>query len=179
MTTPTPPGRLASGLGTRLRALRGLSIGITRAVTGRTQIPYILTDAPDPATASLFNGHLFQGLFHWRGAQGWIATRSDGVPFVTGVPASIVWWIAITVIAVLGPSLRNLLVILAIGCFAFTVSDANVAYGGRLLQGVGSAFAFTGAVYLASHGFSAGDRVAQEPSVRAQQSAHPPNPRGG
>ena len=28
--------------------LRGLSIGITRAVTGRTQIPYILDDVPDP-----------------------------------------------------------------------------------------------------------------------------------
>jgi len=48
------------------------------------------------------------------------------------------------------------LVILAVGCFAFTVPDANAAYGGRLLQGVGSAFAFTGAVYLASRGFSAG-----------------------
>ena len=74
--------------------LRGLSIGITRAVTGRTQIPYILDGVPDPATASLFNGHLFQGFFHWMGEQGWIATRSDGVPFVTGIPVSIVWWLA-------------------------------------------------------------------------------------
>jgi hypothetical protein len=48
------------------------------------------------------------------------------------------------------------LLILAVGCFAFAVSDANAAYGGRLLQGVGSAFAFTGAVYLASRGFCAG-----------------------
>ena len=79
--------------------LRGLSIGITRAVTGRTQIPYILDDVPDPGTASLFNGHLFQGFFHWMGAQGWIDTRSDGIPFVLGVPASIIWWLAITVIA--------------------------------------------------------------------------------
>jgi simple sugar transport system permease protein len=79
--------------------LRGLSIGITRAVTGRTQIPYILDGVPDPGTASLFNGHLFTGFFHWMGSQGWIATRSDGVPFVAGIPASIVWWIAITVIA--------------------------------------------------------------------------------
>ena len=47
--------------------LRGLSIGITRAVTGRTQIPYILEGVPDPGTASLFNGHLFQGFFHWMG----------------------------------------------------------------------------------------------------------------
>jgi len=48
------------------------------------------------------------------------------------------------------------LVIVAVGCFAFAMADANAAYGGRLLQGVGSAFAFTGAVYLASRGFSAG-----------------------
>ena len=79
--------------------LRGLSIGITRAVTGRTQIPYILEDVPDPATASLFNGHLFTGFFQWMADQGWIAARSDGIPFVTGIPASIVWWLAITVIA--------------------------------------------------------------------------------
>ena len=31
--------------------LRGLSIGMTRSVTGRTQIPYILHDVPDPWTA--------------------------------------------------------------------------------------------------------------------------------
>jgi simple sugar transport system permease protein len=79
--------------------LRGLSIGITRAVTGRTQIPYILEDVPDPWTAGLFNGHLLTGFFQWMADQGWIAARSDGVPFVTGIPASIVWWVAITVIA--------------------------------------------------------------------------------
>src|SRR5829696_9700995 len=79
--------------------LRGLSIGITRAVTGRTQIPYILNDVPDAGTASLFNGHVLQGFFQWMGAQGWIATRSDGAPFVPGVPMSIVWWLAITVVA--------------------------------------------------------------------------------
>lgn len=79
--------------------LRGLSIGITRAVTGRTQIPYILEDVPDPATAGVFNGHLFTGFFRWMADQGWIAARSDGIPFVTGIPASIVWWLAITVVA--------------------------------------------------------------------------------
>ncbi len=79
--------------------LRGLSIGITRAVTGRTQIPYILDGVPDPSTAALFNGHVLTGLFHWMGAQGWIATRSDGVPFVVGIPMSIVWWLGITMVA--------------------------------------------------------------------------------
>src|ERR1700742_3116070 len=45
--------------------------------------------------------------------------------------------------------------ILAIGCLLFAVPSAEAGYAGRLLQGAGSAFAFTGAVYLASHGFSA------------------------
>src|SRR5229473_7245063 len=47
------------------------------------------------------------------------------------------------------------LFILAIGCLLFAIPTAGAGYAGRLLQGGGSAFAFTGAVYLASHGFSA------------------------
>jgi simple sugar transport system permease protein len=79
--------------------LRGLSIGITRAVTGRTQIPYILGDVPDPWTASIFNGHVLTDLFGWMAQQGWIAAKSDGTPFVAGIPMSIVWWLAITAVA--------------------------------------------------------------------------------
>src|SRR5260221_6943709 len=44
--------------------------------------------------------------------------------------------------------------ILAIGCLLFAIPTAGAGYAGRLLQGAGSAFAFTGAVDLASHGFS-------------------------
>src|ERR1700760_964661 len=44
--------------------------------------------------------------------------------------------------------------ILAIGCLLFSVPIAT-GYAGRMLQGAGSAFAFTGAVYLAGPGFSA------------------------
>ena len=47
------------------------------------------------------------------------------------------------------------LFILAIGCLLFAIPTAGAGYAGRLLQGAGSAFAFTGAVYLAAHGFSA------------------------
>jgi MFS family permease len=47
------------------------------------------------------------------------------------------------------------LFILAIGCLVFSVPLAAAGYSGRLLQGAGSAFAFTGAVFLATHGFSA------------------------
>ena len=47
------------------------------------------------------------------------------------------------------------IVILAVACFAFAVSNSTAANAGRLFQGAGSAFAFTGGVYLATHGFSA------------------------
>ncbi|TAD87207.1 MAG: MFS transporter [Alphaproteobacteria bacterium] len=42
-----------------------------------------------------------------------------------------------------------------IGSVLFGMGTMSMAEGGRLLQGAGSAFAFTGAVYLAVHGFSA------------------------
>jgi MFS family permease len=44
--------------------------------------------------------------------------------------------------------------ILGLGCLLFTFGSPESAYAARLLQGAGSAFAFTGAVYLASRGFS-------------------------
>jgi len=40
------------------------------------------------------------------------------------------------------------------GSVLFGLGSFGLAEGGRLLQGAGSAFAFTGAVYLAVHGFS-------------------------
>jgi MFS family permease len=44
---------------------------------------------------------------------------------------------------------------LGIGCLLFSAPTVLTGNIGRLLQGAGSAFAFTGAVYLAAHGFSA------------------------
>jgi len=45
--------------------------------------------------------------------------------------------------------------ILGLGCLLFSVPAVLAGDIGRLLQGAGSAFAFTGAVYLAAHGFPA------------------------
>jgi MFS family permease len=45
--------------------------------------------------------------------------------------------------------------VLACGCTAFALPDSLAGDIGRLLQGAGSAFAFTGAVYLATHGLPA------------------------
>jgi MFS family permease len=47
------------------------------------------------------------------------------------------------------------MVVLGAGCLIFAVPEVWAGDLGRMLQGAGSAFAFTGAVYLASHGFSA------------------------
>ena len=44
---------------------------------------------------------------------------------------------------------------LGLGCLLFVLPQAGMGYLGRLLQGAGSAFAFTGSVYLASHGLPA------------------------
>jgi len=44
--------------------------------------------------------------------------------------------------------------VLGLGCLIFAIPQAQMGDLGRLLQGAGSAFAFTGAVYLAAHGFS-------------------------
>jgi MFS family permease len=45
--------------------------------------------------------------------------------------------------------------VLGAGCVIFSLSSVFAGDTGRLLQGAGSAFAFTGCVYLASHGFEA------------------------
>jgi MFS family permease len=45
--------------------------------------------------------------------------------------------------------------ILTIGCILFALPVAVAGDTGRMFQGAGSAFAFTGCVYLASHGFAA------------------------
>lgn len=45
------------------------------------------------------------------------------------------------------------IVVAALGSILFGLGTTFSAESGRLMQGAGSAFAFTGAVYLASHGF--------------------------
>jgi len=45
--------------------------------------------------------------------------------------------------------------ILCLGCLLFSLSGEVSGYAGRFLQGAGSAFSFTGCVYLASRGFPA------------------------
>lgn len=79
--------------------LRGLAIGISRLLTGRTQIGGISNHVPGDWFAALFSGEVATGLFAWLAGQGWIATNFAGNPVVTGIPVSIVWWLGLTAVA--------------------------------------------------------------------------------
>ncbi|SDG09666.1 monosaccharide ABC transporter membrane protein, CUT2 family [Onishia taeanensis] len=79
--------------------LRGLAIGISRLLTGRTQIGGVQDHIPGDWFASLFSGEVGTSLFSWMASQGWIATNFAGNPAVTGIPVSIVWWLGLTAVA--------------------------------------------------------------------------------
>jgi simple sugar transport system permease protein len=80
--------------------LRGLTLAVTRGITGRTQIPYIVADEmKDSWIVSLFAGNALGGLFRWLAEIGVIGMRPDGLPNIPGIPASVLWWIGITAVA--------------------------------------------------------------------------------
>ena len=79
--------------------LRGLSLATTRALTGRTQIPYITKNTTETAFVSLFGGKFGAPVFTWLGHMGWIGTKADGTPLVSGIPMSIAWWLGLTALA--------------------------------------------------------------------------------
>jgi simple sugar transport system permease protein len=80
--------------------LRGLTLAVTRGITGRTQIPYIVADeVKESLIVKLFAGNAFGPLFRWLGEIGVIGLRPDGLPNIPGIPASVLWWLAITAIA--------------------------------------------------------------------------------
>src|SRR4029077_19195487 len=62
--------------------LRGLTLALTRGITGRTQIPYITQGYENSWYVPLFAGTAFQGFFRWLAAIGVLGTRPDGAPVV-------------------------------------------------------------------------------------------------
>ena len=79
--------------------LRGITLAVTRSVTGRTQIPYITKDSGDAWYVEIFSGTALQGLYRWLASAGIIGMRPDGAPDVAGVPVSVIWWLVLTAIA--------------------------------------------------------------------------------
>ena len=82
-----------------LFVLRGLTIGFTRLITGRTQISGLKPLVEQDWLAPLFAGSIGYPVFAWLASNGWIAARTDGTPQVPGIPMSIVWWIGLALIA--------------------------------------------------------------------------------
>jgi simple sugar transport system permease protein len=79
--------------------LRGLTIGITRGITGRTQISGLKPLSEHDWIAPLFSGTVGRPVFAWMATNGWMTANTDGTPLVQGLPASVVWWVVITLIA--------------------------------------------------------------------------------
>lgn len=79
--------------------LRGLTIGITRPLTGRTQIPGLSGPAQEDWLAPWFGGQAFTGTFAWLAEAGWIAKLPNGAASVTGISMSILWWLLLVVLA--------------------------------------------------------------------------------
>jgi simple sugar transport system permease protein len=82
-----------------LLILRGLAIAVTRYINGYTQISNITASDPESPMISIFSGRVGGPLFVWMADQGWIGTKTNGLPSIDGVPVSIVWWVGLTALA--------------------------------------------------------------------------------
>ncbi len=79
--------------------LRGLTIGFTRLITGRTQVSGLKDLAAADWLAPIFAGEVGGLLMVWLAEIGLIGTRADGAPAISGISMSIVWWIGLTAVA--------------------------------------------------------------------------------
>jgi simple sugar transport system permease protein len=82
-----------------LYILRGLTIGFTRWITGRTQVSGLKSLAQQDWLAPVFSGEVGHGVMVWLANVGVIATRADGSPAISGIPMSIIWWVVLTAVA--------------------------------------------------------------------------------
>ncbi len=102
--------------------LRGITLGVTRLITGRTQIPGIKELAEDDWLAPLFSGQFGGTFLTWLAEIGIINKRPDGLPEVQGIPVSILWWFGLTALG------TWILLKTRFGNWIFTVGgDANAA----------------------------------------------------
>lgn len=102
--------------------LRGVTLGATRLITGRTQIPGIKELTAGDWLAPVFSGQFGGSALVWLADMGIIDKRPDGLPTVQGIPVSILWWIGLSAIA------TWILLQTRFGNWIFTVGgDANAA----------------------------------------------------
>ena len=80
--------------------LRGLTlVGLKIATGGSTQLRGVDEVVQDGVVKSLFSGVAFQGFFSWLAGQGLIEKFDTGLPKVSGVPVSIIWFIGFAIVA--------------------------------------------------------------------------------
>ncbi|MFB9948302.1 ABC transporter permease [Rhizobium puerariae] len=80
--------------------LRGLTlVGLKWATGGSTQLRGISSAVADSPLLHLFSGQAFEGFFLWLARNGVIETFDNGLPKVTGVPVSVIWFIALALLA--------------------------------------------------------------------------------
>jgi simple sugar transport system permease protein len=80
--------------------LRGLSlVGLKWVTGGSTQLRGIGERAGEGWVREVFSGVAFEGLFAWLAAHDIVAKFPNGTPTVTGVPISIIWFVAFAAIA--------------------------------------------------------------------------------
>lgn len=76
--------------------LRGLTLGVTRGITGRTQASGLHEYSDGDWITPLFAGQVLKTPIRWLADLGLIAKRPDGLPAISGIPVSIVWWMGLT-----------------------------------------------------------------------------------
>jgi simple sugar transport system permease protein len=102
--------------------LRGVTLGLTRLITGRTQIPGIKELTEGDWLAPLFSGQFGGSFLTWLADIGVINKRPDGLPEVQGIPVSILWWLGLTAVG------TWILLQTRFGNWIFTVGgDSNAA----------------------------------------------------
>jgi simple sugar transport system permease protein len=80
--------------------LRGLTlVGLKFATGGSTQLRGVDEVVQDGVVKNLFSGVAFQGFFSWLASQGLIEKFDNGLPKVSGVPVSILWFIGLAIVA--------------------------------------------------------------------------------
>ena len=82
-----------------LYILRGLTIALTRLITGRTQIGGLRDHIEGDPLGEFFSAELFQWVYKLLAKWDMITTIGDGQPIVTGVPISVLIWIVVTIAA--------------------------------------------------------------------------------
>jgi simple sugar transport system permease protein len=80
--------------------LRGLTlVGLKLATGGSTQLRGVNDVVQDGLVKSLFSGVAFQGFFSWLASHGLVEKFDTGLPKVSGVPVSIIWFIGFALVA--------------------------------------------------------------------------------